>query len=356
MSKVRLVFVLLIAVASAFYTLFGQTNVGGPVNTNTTWSLAGSPYIVTSDVTIPSGITLSIQPGVTVKFSLGTELVVSGTLTAQGTSVDSVWFTSNSAIPAPGDWQRIRFHGPNSNSSILRRCAILYGGSGSTGNVYCENYFGEANPTIENCRIALSSNYGIYVANSSPVISKDELTENQTGIYCISSNPSIDSNSISGNGHYGVQNVTSTDTVDARYNWWGYATGPYHPTLNPSGKGDTVSNYVKFIPWLPNPPIIPPTNIGDRQVAMPISCNLMQNYPNPFNPSTTIRYGLAGQSHVTLAVFNTLGQQVAILENGEKEAGYHEANFDGSNLSSGVYFYRLIAGDYFESRKMIVLR
>jgi hypothetical protein len=59
---------------------------------------------------------------------------------------------------------------------------------------------------------------------------------------------------------------------------------------------------------------------------------------------------------VTLTVFNTLGQQVAVLQNGEQEAGYHSVRFDGSRLASGVYFYRLQAGTYVETRKLVLLR
>jgi len=83
---------------------------------------------------------------------------------------------------------------------------------------------------------------------------------------------------------------------------------------------------------------------------------LGQNYPNPFNPSTTIRYGLPTRSQVTLTVFNTVGQQVAQFQNGEQEAGYHEVKFEGRGLSSGVYFYRLRAGDFLETKRFLLLR
>jgi N-acetylneuraminic acid mutarotase len=83
---------------------------------------------------------------------------------------------------------------------------------------------------------------------------------------------------------------------------------------------------------------------------------LDQNYPNPFNPSTTIRYGLPHKSAVQLTVFNTLGQQVSILQNGEMEAGYHEVKFDGTGLSSGVYFYRLRTGGFVETKKLMLTK
>jgi hypothetical protein len=88
----------------------------------------------------------------------------------------------------------------------------------------------------------------------------------------------------------------------------------------------------------------------------PRSYILGQNYPNPFNPGTTIRYGLPHRSAVQLNFFNTLGQQVAVLQNGEQEAGYHEVKFDASGLSSGVYFYRLQAGDFVSTKKLLLLK
>ena len=91
-------------------------------------------------------------------------------------------------------------------------------------------------------------------------------------------------------------------------------------------------------------------------VIRPNEYVLGQNYPNPFNPSTTIRYGLPTRSYVTLTVFNTLGQQVATLIQGEQDAGYHEAVFDASGLASGVYLYRLQAGDFTQTLRLMVLR
>jgi tetratricopeptide (TPR) repeat protein len=70
---------------------------------------------------------------------------------------------------------------------------------------------------------------------------------------------------------------------------------------------------------------------------------IMANYPNPFNPSTTIRYQIPNAGHVTLKVYDMLGREVAILANGIQEAGYHTATFDGSKLSSGIYFVRFTA-------------
>lgn len=89
---------------------------------------------------------------------------------------------------------------------------------------------------------------------------------------------------------------------------------------------------------------------------MPMEFALQQNYPNPFNPSTTIRYGLPQRSQVLLTVFNTLGQRLAELVKGEIEAGYHQVNFNASNLSSGVYFYRIQAGDFVQTRKLLLVR
>jgi hypothetical protein len=88
-----------------------------------------------------------------------------------------------------------------------------------------------------------------------------------------------------------------------------------------------------------------------------------QNYPNPFNPVTTIGYsvGVVSRqssvvSNVKLAVYDLLGREVAVLVDGHKEPGSYEVRFDASGLSTGVYVYRLTAGQYTTSSKMILLR
>ena len=88
----------------------------------------------------------------------------------------------------------------------------------------------------------------------------------------------------------------------------------------------------------------------------PASFALEQNFPNPFNPSTVIRYSLPVNTHVQLTVYNTLGQQVSTLVNQEEEAGNHQVVFQDPGLASGVYFYRLQAGNFQAMHKFMLLK
>jgi hypothetical protein len=88
----------------------------------------------------------------------------------------------------------------------------------------------------------------------------------------------------------------------------------------------------------------------------PIIVTLFANYPNPFNPSTKIRFVIPKSSFVSLKVYNVLGKEAATLVNEERPAGSYEVEFDALSLPSGVYFYQLRAGNYIETKKMILLR
>jgi hypothetical protein len=89
--------------------------------------------------------------------------------------------------------------------------------------------------------------------------------------------------------------------------------------------------------------------------------SLSQNYPNPFNPQTKIKFDIPanvkGQTtNVKLVIYDLLGREVATLVNEELKPGSYEADWDGSNFSSGVYFYKIIAGDFFETKKMVLMK
>ena len=89
---------------------------------------------------------------------------------------------------------------------------------------------------------------------------------------------------------------------------------------------------------------------------IPAQSALGQNYPNPFNPTTTIAYGLPQAGKVQLTVYNLLGKEVTRIVDGEMPAGYHEISLDATDLSSGIYFYRLQTGDFVQTRKMVLLK
>ncbi|MBD3168440.1 MAG: T9SS type A sorting domain-containing protein [candidate division Zixibacteria bacterium] len=98
-------------------------------------------------------------------------------------------------------------------------------------------------------------------------------------------------------------------------------------------------------------------DVGTEEFAqVPDDLLILQNYPNPFNARTNIEYGVTDDCHVDLRVYNLLGREVATLVDGFKHAGYHKAVWNSGEVPSGVYFYRLTAGENTQTRKMIVLK
>ncbi len=98
-----------------------------------------------------------------------------------------------------------------------------------------------------------------------------------------------------------------------------------------------------------------PTKIDDEDLSSD-SFQLHQNYPNPFNPSTTISYQIPSAVFVTLKVFDAIGNQVASLVNEPNQAGNYKVSFEAQAIPSGVYHYRLKAGEFVETRKMILFK
>ncbi len=98
------------------------------------------------------------------------------------------------------------------------------------------------------------------------------------------------------------------------------------------------------------------SQIVEASFMKPDKFELSQNYPNPFNPSTTIKYSVANAGFVTMKLYNIVGEEVATLINEEESAGYYQIKFNASNLASGIYFYTLTAGNFRETKKLVLLK
>jgi hypothetical protein len=105
-------------------------------------------------------------------------------------------------------------------------------------------------------------------------------------------------------------------------------------------------------------PLVDSTSVTNfkNESFQPIEYSLYQNYPNPFNPSTTISYQLPKTEFVTVRIFDAIGNEIKTIVKETKNSGVHEVNFDASQLSSGIYLYRIDAGTFNESKKMLLLK
>ncbi|MFA5404675.1 MAG: YCF48-related protein [Ignavibacteria bacterium] len=126
----------------------------------------------------------------------------------------------------------------------------------------------------------------------------------------------------------------------------------------PSGDGCTDLNTGTVMPLRPNICFVTQVISGENnnKKLIPDKFYLSQNYPNPFNPVTKIKYGLPKQSYVTLKIYDLLGRELKTLVNEQTQAGEYIVDFDGSDLSSGTYFYKLEAGSYTETRKLLLIK
>ena len=117
----------------------------------------------------------------------------------------------------------------------------------------------------------------------------------------------------------------------------GYSVGKWGTILKTTTGGNIVS-------------------VQNLSSEIPNNFNLTQNYPNPFNPQTKIKFAVPKSSFTKLIIYDLLGREVTTLVNEELKPGTYEADWDGSNFSSGVYFYKLVAGDFVETNKMVLMK
>jgi|GEM_PF-803818 len=153
----------------------------------------------------------------------------------------------------------------------------------------------------------------------------------------------------------GGPNYIPADTIKPGHSYWVKA-GQAGELILSSAVDIPLKSRIRILQSSELPPPPPSEEMLGTDKVIPAEYALAQAYPNPFNPSTTIYYQLPQDSRVSLIVYNTLGQLVAVLVDGIQGAGYKKVEWNASSVPSGVYFYRLVAGDFNQVRKMLVIR
>jgi len=221
--------------------------VSGTISTSQIWKADGIPYVITENFTIPTGVTLTLNPGTIVKIMPSGQwsqilFTVQGTLSAIGTPSQNITFTSykddiggdtngdGASSGSPGDWAAIVVN--STGTANFSYSKISYAGRGfSYGPYFADVYNDGGNLSLTNSIISSSENSGIVHAGGTTNISQSSIRDN---------------------AGYGVNNVT-TVVINAENNYWGALSGPRHAS-NPLGTGDRVSDYVNYTPYLKSDP------------------------------------------------------------------------------------------------------
>ena len=180
-----------------------------------------------------------------------------------------------------------------------------------------------------------------------------------SGHATVGRDPSADSDWLSVSPLSGALSIGETTTITVHFNSEGLEDNIVHTAVilieftEPAGL--VLEIPVKMTVGTP------PVSVDDDGALNPLSYALLQNYPNPFNPQTTLKYSIPTQTDVSLVIYNLMGQEVMRWDEGSVPAGYHEKVWKGTtktgvSLASGVYFYRLRAGDFVQTRKMVLLK
>jgi hypothetical protein len=249
--------------------------VGRIVSASTTWTAASSPYLVAQTVTVNAGVTLTIQPGVVVKFGGGTGLTVNGTLSAVGTTSQHIGFTANSAATTSGQWTSVTL-GTGAAASSLNYCDVSYGGTGSLyllSNATVQNTtvttagyairIVDASPTLTGLTITGSGSRGVSIeGTAAPTLTQCNFAGNYTyDIYVSHSgttppntSPVVHQCNFTGTSawrvYVGGSYATPLGALNFENNWWGTTdTAAINGAINDGYDGSAVPD-VDYLPFL----------------------------------------------------------------------------------------------------------
>ncbi len=315
----------------------GGTTVNANIMTDTTWTLAGSPYRVTVRIVIGNNATLTIQPGVEVRFDASTALIVGelqsggvrvpGYLKAPGTSAQPITFTSGIASPAPGSWEGFSMS-VTSPATSLDFCVVEYAITAFD--------IRDSDPAIRHCTIRRNSSVGVLILNGNPILEHNTITANPTGIRTVQT-PILDRirhNTIAGNTT-GFQGDDFNNGQSVPLNWWGQATGP--SGVGP-GTGDPVTGSTLIEPWLAQPP------------TEPLKWLTARADPTTFSPVTGLTHisaTLSQAANWTIAIHDAANATVRTFTGtgAAIEQDWDGTDASGSALPDGAYRFELGASD-----------
>ena len=333
-----------------------QVNGGSSARTGTWRKLPDHDYVLTGTSSVSAGGQLTIADEVVLRLANAVSLDIYGTLVVAGSAGHGVLMTDYGTYP----WYGLRFL--NGGQGIVDHCTL----ETATYGIYVT---GPSSVTLSNALLH-DCNYGLYVFEGSAELLNNTITANNYGVYVddatlVLGDDLSEWNDIydNGGGQPGrnLRNAAETD-VYASYVYWGPTYWWDIETTIWDVRDDETLGKVHYIPWVNQ------SHTGlysavddDDETAIPARFAVYQNYPNPFNPSTTIAFDLARAQDVSLRIYDVAGHLVRTLIDGPLPAAAHRIPWRGTDdggrtVASGVYVYRLTAGDRTETRQMVLVQ